>query len=67
MIVILSIDCLNDKDLTRVRKAIWEARSKWFDLGIELDISVETLMGTYDNMCISQVYLLFQYYTLVFS
>ena len=37
------LDCLNDKDLKQVRKAVWEARSKWFDLGIELDIHVETL------------------------
>ena len=41
--IILSLDCLSDKDLKQVRTAVWEARSKWFDLGIELDIHVETL------------------------
>ena len=39
----VGLDCLSNEDLKRVRQAVWEARSKWYDLGIELDIHVETL------------------------
>ncbi|XP_064390037.1 uncharacterized protein LOC135337940 isoform X3 [Halichondria panicea] len=40
-----SKDCLSvDSHLQVVRHAVWEVRSDWFDLGVELDISHGTLM-----------------------
>ena len=39
----LYIGHLTSDDLRIVRKAIWDARGKWFSLGIELSMSVATL------------------------
>ncbi len=41
----LFTDCLSvDSHLQVVRHAVWEVRSDWCDLGVELDISHDTLM-----------------------
>ena len=34
---------LNIKDLRVVQKAAWDARTKWYNIGLELDIDPETL------------------------
>ena len=34
----LTIDQLTIEDLKTVRKAVWSARTKWKDIGLELDI-----------------------------
>jgi hypothetical protein len=34
---------LTSKDLKTVRKAVWEARTKWMDIGLELDLSISDL------------------------
>ena len=34
------------KDLAAVQKAVWEARAKWYNIGLELGISA----GTLDNI-----------------
>ena len=34
----LSLDQLTIKDLKYVKKAVWGARTKWMDIGLELDI-----------------------------
>ena len=31
------------KDLKNVRKAVWDARTKWMDIGLELDLSINDL------------------------
>ena len=36
-------DQLCISDLRKVRNTIWDARSQWYNVGIELDISVDTL------------------------
>ena len=33
--------------LDEVKKAAFQARSKWFDMGIELDIGLDTLKVTH--------------------
>ena len=34
---------LTVKDLKTVRKAIWDARMKWMDIGVELDLDITDL------------------------
>ena len=34
---------MTSKDLKTVRKAVWDARTKWMDIGIELDLSMPDL------------------------
>lgn len=34
---------LNSDDLTEVRRALWEARSKWYDIGLELKLKADDL------------------------
>ena len=34
---------LTSKDLKTVRKAVWDARTKWMDIGLELDLSMADL------------------------
>ena len=44
---------LNIKDLRKVQRATWEARTKWYNIGLELDIDPETLntiKGNNDNI-----------------
>ena len=38
-----TVDCLGPNDLRKVRDSVWEARVQWYDLGLELDISPDTL------------------------
>ena len=38
-----TIPTLSDKDIKRVRIDIYEARAKWYDIGIELEIPTGTL------------------------
>ena len=38
------IDCLTaDKHLRVVREVLWDLRTQWYDLGLELDITQSTL------------------------
>jgi hypothetical protein len=39
----LVLDCLSIDNLRDVLKAVWEARSKWYNIGLELGISAGTL------------------------
>jgi hypothetical protein len=44
---------LTIKDLRKVLRATWEGRTKWYDIGLELDIDPETLdtiKGNNDNI-----------------
>ena len=41
--------CLQIKDLRIVQKAVWDARSKWYDVGVELLISPDTLDAIKEN------------------
>ena len=41
---------MSDKDIKRVRRDIYEARAKWYDIGIELEISIGTLKSI-KSMC----------------
>ena len=40
---------LNIKDLHAVQKAAWDARTKWYNIGLELDIDPETLNTIKEN------------------
>ena len=35
--------CLEINDLCFVQRAVWDARSKWYDVGVELLVSPDTL------------------------
>ena len=35
--------CLEINDLRAVQRAVWDARSKWYDVGVELLVSPDTL------------------------
>ena len=36
-------DCLSDNDLSRLLRSAWEARSKWYNIGLELQLTPGTL------------------------
>ena len=40
---------LNTKDLRKVQRASWEARTKWYNIGLELNIDPETLNTIKEN------------------
>ena len=40
---ILALGCLSIDDLGDVLEAVWEARAKWYNIGLKLGISVGTL------------------------
>ena len=35
--------CLGDNDLSRLLRSAWEARSKWYNIGLELQLTPGTL------------------------
>ena len=39
----MQVGCLNPNDLRKVLRTIWEARTEWYNLGLELDITPDTL------------------------
>ena len=41
--------CLEINDLRAVQRAVWDARSKWYDVGVELLISPDTLDAIKEN------------------
>ena len=38
-----TLGCLGQNDLRRVQDTLWEARMQWYNLGLELDISPDSL------------------------
>ena len=38
-----TLDCLGPNDLRRVQNTLWEARTQWYNLGLGLDISPDSL------------------------
>ena len=40
---LIHADGLNTSDLRKVQRAAWEARAKWYNIGLELDIDQATL------------------------
>ena len=38
-----TIDCLGQNNLRRVQDTIWEARTQWYNLGLGLDITPDSL------------------------
>ena len=46
---IATIGYLEIKDLRIVQKAVWDARSKWYDVGVELLVSPDTLDAIKEN------------------
>ena len=45
-----SLECqLESKDLSKIIKAIWDARNKWEDIGLVLGIEYETLQSIEEN------------------
>ena len=44
---------LSIKDLSRVQEAVWDARAKWYNIGLKLDIdpgTLDTIKGNSDNI-----------------
>ena len=44
---------LSTKDLRKVQRAAWDARAKWYNIGLELDIdpgTLDTIKGNNDNI-----------------
>ena len=44
---------LSTKDLRKVQRAAWDARAKWYNIGLELDIdpgTLDTIKGNCDNI-----------------
>ena len=41
--VFLFSDCLSINNLCEVKRAVWEARVKWYDIGLELRVSPDNL------------------------
>ena len=44
---------LSTKDLRKVQRAAWDARAKWYNIGLELDIdpgTLDTIKGNSDNI-----------------
>ena len=39
-----------EKHLRVVRQAIWDVRAKWYNLGVELEVKVETLEVSVDDI-----------------
>ena len=39
----ITLDHLNSNDLQRVQNSIWEARVQWYNLGLGLDITPDSL------------------------
>ena len=37
------LDGLSIKDLGKVQRAAWESRAQWYNIGLELEIDLETL------------------------
>ena len=40
-----------DEHLRIVREALWNVRAKWYDLGVELGVNVETLEVSAESSC----------------
>jgi hypothetical protein len=38
-----TLGCLGPNDLRNVQRIIWEARTQWYNLGLELDITPDSL------------------------
>ena len=43
IIFVAQVGCLNPNDLRKVLRTIWEARTEWYNLGLELEITSDTL------------------------
>ena len=39
----LESDCLGPNHLRKVQRILWEARTQWYNLGLELDITPDSL------------------------
>ena len=48
-LVVIATGCLDIKDLRAVQLAVWDARSKWYDLGVGLSLSPDTLDAIEEN------------------
>ena len=47
------LDGLGMKDLRKVQRATWEARAKWYNIGLELEIdpgTLDTVKGNNDDI-----------------
>ena len=40
---LIESDCLGPNDLRNVQRILWEARTQWYNLGLELDITPDSL------------------------
>jgi hypothetical protein len=39
----VTLGCLGPNDLRKVQRILWDARTQWYNIGLELDISPDTL------------------------
>ena len=50
-LLITATGCLEINDLRAVQRAVWDARSKWYDIGVELLVSPDTLDAIKEDKC----------------